>query len=386
MDPLRSASSKAFFPVALLSFGMSMAQAFGQGAPDLSQAQAMLELLRSCHDGKVSNAAVEKVLGMPGTALVVGQQNISRRVTMQQYREVLQAACAGKIADVKPDEAGARAEKGVLGLTQDVAPSLVWGRDNIPLLESQLAELLDNQGIGNAIPLARKYLPEQNSNEEVPLAPKLYIVMGGRAGAAAIDDQLYFDVLITAWRASRGAAAPTSPDELVEFFAHETHHLGYGQILDRKRAALKLTPAEAQVWDFLVATMMEGSATLLINGHEKLSNLEKQPDVRRSLDKVPELLPAMETVLRDALKGPMSDESYAEATSSFLDMGYHATGAVLLAAIEKKRGLNGVMDVMADPRRLLVAYNDCASEATVVFKFDPALAERVAQVGETRTK
>jgi hypothetical protein len=75
------------------------------------------------------------------------------------------------------------------------------------------------------------------------------------------------------------------------------------------------------------------------------------------LAKVPQLLPAMENILREALMGPMPDESYAEATSAFFNMGYHATGAVLLSAIKKKRGLAGVMDVMADPRRLLTAYN-----------------------------
>jgi len=173
---------------------------------------------------------------------------------------------------------------------------------------------------------------------------------------------------------------------VVEFFAHETHHLGYGQILHRKRDSLALTPAEAQAWGFLVATMMEGSATLLINGHEKLDDLESQQDVRPYLDKVPELLPAMQNILRNALQGSMPEESYAEASSAFFDMGYHATGAVLLAAIERKRGPAGVMDVMADPRRLLAAYNDCASESTVAFKFDPALAERVAHIGEPKSK
>ena len=373
---LRSPTILVWFLVMAL-----IATAHGQTAPDFTQARAMLEFLRSCHANQASIEEMERVLALPGTGLVVGQQNISRRVTAQQYREVLWAACAGKIADVKPAEPGARAEKGVAGLTQDVAPSLVWGRDNIPLLESRIAELLRNQSIGDAIPLARKYFPEQ-----IPLAPKLYIVMGGRAGAAAIEDQLYFDVLITAWRASRGTSPPMTPAEVVEFFAHETHHLGYGQILDHKRASLTLTPAEAQAWDFLVAVLMEGSATLLINGHEKLDELQKQPDVKRYLAKVPELLPAMQKVLSGALKGPMPEEDYAQASSPFFDMGYHTTGAVLLAAIEKKRGLSGVMDMMADPRRLLTIYNECASESTVAFKFDPALAERVAHMGQARTK
>jgi hypothetical protein len=373
--------TKLLLPIIPLAFVLLAGPAVAQNAPDSSQAEAMLELLRSCRDNNVTVAAIDRVISLPGTALVVQQQNISRRVTMQQYREVLRAACLGRVVEVKPAEAGARAEKGVTGLMQDVGPSLVWRRDHVALLESQLAELRRNQAIGDAIPLARKYLPEQ-----VALAPKLYVVMGGRAGAAAIDDQLYFDVLISAWRNSRGAAAAVSPAGVVEFFAHETHHLGYGQILDRKRDSLALTPAEAQAWGFLVATMMEGSATLLINGHEKLDDLERQPDVRPYLAKVPEMLPAMQNILRDALKGPMTDESYAEASSAFFDMGYHATGAVLLAAIEKKRGLGGVMEVMADPRRLLAAYNDCASESTVAFKFDPALAEQVAHMGESKAK
>jgi len=382
MHLLGKLGAKVLLPITFfLVFQLLDGTAAAQGAPDFSQAEAMLQLLRSCHEKTVPAGAIDGVLSLPGTGLVVQQQNISRRVTKQQYREVLQAACAGQVAEVKPAEAGARAEKGVAGLTQDVGPSLVWGRDHIALLESQLADLRRNQAIGDATPLARKYLPEQ-----VALAPKLYIVMGGRAGAAAIDEQLYFDVLISVWRNSRGTAAPVSPAAVVEFFAHETHHLGYGQILDRKRDSLALTPAEAQAWGFLVATMMEGSATLLINGHEKLDDLEKQPDVRPYLAKVPKLLPEMQDILRDALKGPIPDESYAEASSAFFDMGYHAAGAVLLAAIEKKRGLGGVMDVMADPRRLLAAYNECASESTVAFKFDPALAEQMAHIGESKPR
>jgi len=378
MQILRNVGASALFCV--LSLRLFTAYAYGQAtSPDFTQAEAMLDLLRSCHDHKSTAADLERVLSFPGTDLVVQQQNISRHVTMQQYREVLQAACAGTIAQVKPAEPGTRAERGVTGLTQDVAPSLIWGRDHIPLLESQLRELRENKSIRDAIPLARKYLPEQ-----VPLTPKLFLVMGGRAGAAAIEDHLYFDVLISAWRTSQGGSAPLTPSQVVEFFAHETHHLGYGQILDHKRDSLKLNAAASQAWSFLVATMMEGSATLLINGHEDLSDLEKQTEVRPYLAKVPELLSGMQNLLRDALKDPMPEEEYDQAAAPFLNMGYHATGAVLLAAIERKRGLAGVMDVMADPRRLLAAYNDCVSDSRVAFKFDPTLAAQVAHIGESK--
>lgn len=355
--------------------------ASAQGVPDFTQAEAMLDLLGACRANNPPVGMFDRVSSLAGTQLIVAQQNISRRVTMQQYRHVLETACAGKIANLKPSEPGTRAEKGVAGLSRDVAPSLIWGRDHIPLLESRLLELRNHPSVGSAISLAQKYLPEP-----VALKPRLYIVMGGRAGAAAIDDQLYFDVLITEWRASRGLSSPTTPARVTEFFAHETHHLGYGDILDRKRQTLSLTPAEAQVWDFLAATMMEGSATLLINGHEKISDLEKQPDVASYLADVPELLPLMQDVVRKALRGPLSQEEYAQATSPFLDMGYHATGAVLLAAIKKQRGLAGVMHVMDDPRSLLAAYNDCAGESTVPLKFDAALAETVTHIGEPGAK
>ena len=55
-----------------------------------------------------------------------------------------------------------------------------------------------------------------------------------------------------------------------------------------------------------------------MNGHEKLEDLEKRRDVEGYIAKVPELLPAMENTLRRSLKGPMSEEAYAEASSPFL--------------------------------------------------------------------
>jgi hypothetical protein len=362
----------------LIVFGATLPtpRALAQQTPDFAQADAMLEFLRSCAADKAPPQELDRVIALPGTGLVVQQQNISRRVTMEQYRSVLQAACAGKIAAAKPTEAGTRAEKGVEGLAQDVGPSLVWGRGNLPLLESRLEDLRRNHSIGDALPLARKYLPEQ-----VPLAARFYVVMGGRAGAAAIEDQLYFDVLSSSWRASLGKSPPSSPAEVVEFFAHEAHHLGYGQILDRKHASFQFTPAEDQVWHFLTAILMEGSATFLINGHEKMADLQKIPELPAYLAKVPELLPAMQDVLRRTLAGPMSEEAYDQASSAFLGMGYHAAGAKVLSVIYEKRGLKGVMGVMADPRQLLTAYNDCALPAAE-FRFDPKLASRLAQMGK----
>ena len=129
---------------------------------------------------------------------------------------------------------------------------------------------------------------------------------------------------------------------------------------------------------------MEGSATLLINGHEKLSDLEKQSHIQPDLDHVLELLPAMQNAFNRSLGGELSAEDYAKAVAIFFERGegYHAAGAVLLNAIEQKRGLPAVMDVLADPRKLLLVYNECMTSSTVRFEFDPDLARRMARMGE----
>src|ERR1700678_2767397 len=116
----------------LLAFGASLLtpQALAQQTPDFTEAEAMLHFLQACAAGKASPQEVDRLIALPGTELVVQQQNISRRVTTEQYRSVLQAACARKIAVLKPAEAGTRAARGGEGRRLDVAPSLLWGRDN----------------------------------------------------------------------------------------------------------------------------------------------------------------------------------------------------------------------------------------------------------------
>jgi hypothetical protein len=375
----RSRKCRFLAALGLFAFGAGIPE-FPQDSPDFTQADAMITFLRSCAAGKTSGQELNRVLSSPGTNLVVQQQNISRRVTREQYRTILEAACAGKAAVVKPSEAGERAKRGVQGLTEDVGPSLLWGRNHVPDLVGLLAELRGSQVMSGVLPLTRKYLPEST-----PLQPKFYVVMGGRAGAAAIEDNLYYDILSSAWRASQGRSQPVSPDAVLEFFSHEAHHLGYGQILDKERASLPMTPAEGQAWRFLTAVMMEGSATFLINGRERLTKVQQMPGFQEYAVKVPALLPAMQEILRQALAGPLSDEEYDRASSEFLGMGYHAAGAQLLNVIYAKQGLKGVMQVMGDPRRLLTTYNHCAT-GKATFRFDPELSARVAHVGDSEAR
>jgi hypothetical protein len=298
-----------------------------------------------------------------------------RRVTAAQYRAILASACSGEVARITPSEPGARAEKGVQGLTQDVAPSLIWGRDHIELLQRRLAAAERNEGLGEVVPLALKNLPEK-----IELAPKLYLVMGGRAGAAASDDGIYVDLLADGWR-SRDSGAYMTSHEMVEFFAHETHHVGYGRILDRERQQLHLTGGETQAWNFLTAMMMEGSATLLINGHGSWADLQGQQHLQADLARLPQLLPEAASILQMALAGEMNDQEYQAKVSDFFGEGYHATGARLLYVIEEARGRAAVLRVMEDPRSLLVVYNECAAQRKEPFRFDPALADAVKRMG-----
>jgi Putative zinc dependent peptidase (DUF5700) len=363
--------------LSVILFGPMATVASAANVVDATQAQAMVQLLESCHAGAVSPHAIDQLMDLPGTRLIIGQQNISRRITSAQYRSVLVSACGGEIAKLQPSESGARADKGVQGLTEDVAPSLLWGRDHVELLKQRLATARKNKYLGEVVPLALKNLPEK-----IDLSPKLYLVMGGRAGAAASDNGIYVDLLADAWR-SRANNASMTPHEMVEFFAHETHHLGYGRILDREREQLALTPGETQAWNLLAAVMMEGSATLLINGHSSWTDLQKQPHIQADLARLPQLLPEAASILQMALAGKMSDQEYQAKVSDFFGEGYHATGAKLLDVIEEARGRSAVLQVMKDPRSLLAVYNECAAHINEQFRFSPELAGEVKRMGES---
>jgi hypothetical protein len=75
--------------------------AHAQSNVDAMQAEAMVELLERCKAGPVPQEAIEKVIALPGTQLIIGQQNISRRITPAQYEAVLVSACKGKVAPIR---------------------------------------------------------------------------------------------------------------------------------------------------------------------------------------------------------------------------------------------------------------------------------------------
>jgi Putative zinc dependent peptidase (DUF5700) len=359
----------------MLLAALATGAAFARDRVDASQAEAMLNLLDRCHKKEAPRAFVDEVMAFPGTRLIIAQQNISRRITSAQYKIVLAAACQGKSVHIDPSEPGARAAKGVEGLIADVAPSLLWGMDHVGLLKDRLVSVQRNTALDQVAPLALQNLPET-----VDLAPRLYLVMGGRAGAAALDDGIYVDLLSDVWR-SKGQNTPMTPREVVEFFAHEAHHAGYGEILDRRKQRLHLAGGQQQAWSFLTALMMEGSATLLVNAHGRWTELEQQHHIQPDLARLPRLLSEAQSLFRRILSGKIGDQEYETAISDFFGEGYHATGARLLYVIGEARGRSGILQVMKDPRSLLTIYNQCAAQEKEPFRFDPQIAQALLTIG-----
>jgi hypothetical protein len=88
-----------------------------------------------------------------------------------------------------------------------VAPSLIWGRGHTKELEERLDAAMRTRGLDQIVQMAQQNLPEK-----VTVSPKLYFVMGGRAGAAKLDDGIYFDLLAGP---DRGASRK---DNIVRYF------------------------------------------------------------------------------------------------------------------------------------------------------------------------
>jgi Putative zinc dependent peptidase (DUF5700) len=374
-----------------VTFGLWMiAQAFAvlflsfapqAGSADFEQADRMLALLRAASVGSPSKEAVASVLEEHGTDLILEQQNISRRVSREQYGSLLESLSRDEPPPLEPVDASERSRRGLEGLHKDVWPSLRWGTAHVDLLGARLDALRRNDMRSRAVALARKYLPDAEAPEV-----RISIVMGGRAGAASLSGgEIYLDVLAFSYRAASGTArAYPTPDQQIEFFAHEIHHVGLSRTLEGQRRALWLDPAEARGLDFLTSLVMEGSATYLINAHRDLEAMRRDPLYSAFLARGAGLLETGQGILREILKSSLDAEGYDRATAPLTGNGWHSAGAMMLAAIDASGGLDAVTAVLRDPRTLLVAYDRAARAhgGPDKWTFDSELAARVAKLGE----
>jgi len=348
---------------------------------DVTQAERMLALLEQVATGRADEAAIDAVMAAPGTDLVIGQMNLARKVTREQYRELLAALAAGREPALEPADDSERARRGVEGLRRDVWPALEWGVAHTAELRAGADALRQAPIRARAMERALAMLPTP-----VEVSPTFFVVMGGRAGAAALaGDRLYVDLLATDYRASQQARRPLDEAGAVSFFAHETHHIALEKTLGPWRDGLDPTRAERHAISFLHDLVAEGSATYLIDWNRSLEAGRDDPNFADTLADPNASLARAERLTRALVgDGVEDDEAFDRLTSVMLGSAYHATGAILLAAIDRAGGLDAVMSVLSDPRSILAAYNAAVSETPSAYRFDPELARQAAALGARR--
>jgi hypothetical protein len=291
-----------------------------------------------------------------------------------QYRRLLESLPGGAaVPGLEPAGPGVRGQRGLEGLRKDLWPELRWAIEHRELLARRLDELRGRDLGSSALTRAKEFLPDT-----VTLKPRLFVVMGGRAGAAALDSgQIYFDVLATSYRESTGAlgAYPPAP-EVIDFYAHEVHHLGLSAIISRTRGGLHLSPAQNQAFDFLEAIVMEGSASYFVTGHRDLNLMRRDPQFAL-LDHGDSLLTATQKILTTILDPSYSPSSYDSLVAPMLGMGWHNAGTLLLETIDRAGGFAAVKPVLKDPRLLPTAFNDARRKlGDKGWTFDSPLAAR----------
>lgn len=347
---------------------------------DASQAYLMLDLLGMISEGGNDPEILAELLNSEGTALVVGQMNLARRVSLDQYNQLIVGLVHGVRPDIQPVDSTRRARRGVDALVEDVWPRLIWGLDHVDILRERVDYLQDLDVYDRARTIATRFLPEP-----LQASPSMFAVMGGRAGGAKIGaDRLYLDVLAYSYRDRRQGTFPADA-ELTRTMAHEMHHIGYDQYLSRQAHALRMNESEELIFGFISGLLSEGSATYLISEDRDLDRMRQKRTYAEYLARDGELMSRSEEVLRGILEGELRTRAdYEAATADMLGNWTHATGSLMLSVIDEGSGLERVMEVVADPRRLLDEYNRAATTLgpkAGVHIFDRGLAETVLHIG-----
>jgi len=306
--------------------------------------------------------------------------NLARRVSLDQYEQLIVGLIDGVRPDIQPVDSTLRARRGADALVEDVWPRLVWGLDHLDVLRERVDHLRDLDVYDRAQTIAAQFLPEP-----MEASPRLFAVIGGRAGGAKIGvDRLYVDVLAYSYRDRRQETFPTDV-ELTQTIAHEMHHMGYDQYLSQRESALRLSESEGLIFGFVSGLLSEGSATYLISEGRDLVRMRQERSYGTYLARDEELLSRSEDILRAILEGDLrTREAYQAATADLLGNWSHATGSLMLSVIDESSGLERVMEVVADPRRLLDEYNRAAKTLgpeEAVHTFDHGIAEILLRMG-----
>ena len=327
------------------------------GMLDFSQADLMLEFLTELHQGKQDSVALEPILNAEGTKLIVKQMNIVRSVALDQYGQLLKGLSDNRLPQIEPVDSTERAKRGVHGLTNDIWMVLNWAEDHTDTLKQELALLKKADVYTKAENLANQYLPEP-----LDVEPRLYLVMGGRAGAAALDgNNIYIDVLLMTFQSVRKNIPLMNETEAVEYFAHEMHHIGLARYHEKKYKSLTLNENQRRLFSMLKSIVAEGAANYLISNHRNTDEMRKYFNLSNNPDKQEKLLNSFEELITELSKGKFKNQDeYEKSNTLMLGLGYHMIGSVMLNIIDQAGGLESINKVIADPAQLLIEYNKAA--------------------------
>jgi hypothetical protein len=371
-------------PLFFAIFTLVLVQCAGNraGKTDSEQAELMLALLRNISEGALSPEEVDAVLESQGMDLIIEQQNKRATINKAQYRKLLLSLRNEEAPEIEPADSTERANLGVRRLKNNVWPALRWAVENVDLLEDRLAFLNDLDVDSQAKMIADSFLPEPLQS-----APVIFFVVGGRAGYYAGDDCIYMDLLNMSY-SPRGVKSFVE-SEIIDFFAHEMHHVGYGELSDYKFGQLRLGEYEDRAYGFISGLVAEGCATYLINGHCDINLIKSHRRYAEYFDLESDLREICERIQQSILSGHIeNDDDYSEVTEPLLGMGYHAAGSMITHVIYQAGGLEPIMGVLQDPRLFLVEYNKAAenimakSESDTIFLFDEELVNTVTNMGQ----
>jgi hypothetical protein len=352
------------------------------GNTDSEQAEKMLTFLKNVSESESKLEMIDAILETRGMDLIIEQQNKMATINKAQYRILLLSLQNEEMLEIEPVDSSVRAKLGVQRLKNNVAPALKWAIENVDLLEDRLTFLNDLDIGSQAKALADSFLPE-------PLRsiPTIFFVIGGRAGYYAGDECIYMDLLNMSY--SPKGVKPFVESDIIDFFAHEMHHVGYGDLSKSKRSQLRLNKGENRAFGLISGLVAEGSATFLINGHRDLDLIRNNRRYVKYYNLENDLREICESILHSILSGQIQDDDeYSDATEPLLGMGYHAAGAIITNIIYQTGGLEAIMRVLSDPRLFLKEYNRAAesmmnnSDSDTIYLFDDELVNVVANMGQ----
>jgi hypothetical protein len=352
------------------------------GKTDSEQAKLMLAFLRNISESKLSSEMVDAILETQGMDLIIDQQNKMATINRAQYRNLLLSLLHEEVPHIEPADSTERAKLGAQRLIKNVWPALKWAIENIDLLEERLILLNDFDVDAQAKRIADSFLPEPLQS-----LPSIFFVVGGRAGFYAGDDCIYMDLLNMSY--SPGGAKPFAESEIIDFFAHEMHHIGYRNLSKNKLSQLRLKEMEVRAFEFISSLVAEGSATYLINGHRDINLINSHRRYAGYFDLENDLREICERILQSILAGHIeNDDDYSKATEQLLGMGYHAAGSMIMHVIYQAGGLEPIIRVLQDPRQFLIEYNMAAEdmmakpESDPFYLFDEKLVNIVTKMGQ----